>query len=116
MRDGAKSVATKIFEIFAIRFANFSQQEALEAWEALAIVKAHLGDEPIRLAAAAGATEADGGRSAGMVTEARGGAGVELFGMQQSSGIDEVIHLVTRTAGATGGGGEMVGKGHGLEN
>ena len=86
-----KKAATQILEVFEVGFADCAQQQAFEAGQALAIVDAHLGQQPVRFAAAASAAIADGGGAVGLVAKAGGGAGGELPGLQRDAGTDESI-------------------------
>jgi len=103
----AEQAKAEVLEVFEIGFADFAEEEALEARVALAIVSAHLGEEPEGFAAAAGAAVADGGGAVVLVAEAGGGAGGELFGLEDEAGIEEVADLVRRALSGAGGGGEI---------
>ena len=89
-----------------------AEEEALEAGETLAIVGAHLSEEPMGLAAAAGTPKADRGGTVREVTEAGSGAGSELFGLKDDAGMDEVEHLLKGAAGEPRGSGEMIDFSH----
>jgi hypothetical protein len=108
----AKNPAAEIIEVFTIGFANLSEKEAFETGEALAIIEGHLSHEPKRFAATACAAESDGGGAVREVAEASGGAGRELLRLRHDAAVVEVVHLVEPAAGATGGGGKVIGKGH----
>ena len=89
--------------MFGVGFADLAQEQALEAGKALAVIGPHLGQEPVRFAAATSAAVADGGGTIGLVTKTGGGAGAELALLEdQASGV-EVGDLVLRAAGAFGG-------------
>ena len=85
-----------------IGFADFAQEEAFESGHTLAIIGAHLGEEPVRFTAAASAAITDGGGSIGQVAQAGSGAGGELPGLEDEAGVEEVLDLVTRATGAGG--------------
>ena len=91
MREPAEEAAAEVLEVFEVGFADLAQQEAFQAGEALAVVHAHLGEEPEGFAAAAGAAVADGGGAVRAVAEAGGGAGGELLGLEEHAGADEVL-------------------------
>ena len=63
----------------------------------MAVVGAHLGEEPVGFAAAASAAVADGGGAVGAIAEAGGGAGRELPGLEDDAAADEVQELVAGT-------------------
>ena len=63
------------------------------------IIGAHLGEEPVRLPAAAGAAVADGGRTIGTVAQPGGGAGEQLAGLQGDADAGKVFELIGGTAG-----------------
>ena len=113
MREPREKTPSEVLEVFDIRFADLPEEQTFEAGEALAIIRPHLGNEPVRLATAAGAAKADGGGAIGSVAEPGGGAGGELAGLQDDAGADKILHLVERAAGGEGGGGEMIGWSHG---
>ena len=92
----------EVLEVFEVGFADFAEEEAFEAGDALAVIGAHLGEEPVGFAAAAGAAVADGRGAVGQVAEAGGGAGGELPGLEDDAGADEVLHLILGTAGRAG--------------
>ena len=94
MGQGDEEAAAEVFEVFHVGFADFPQQQAFQARHALAVVSAHLGQEPVAFAAAAGAAVADGGGAVRAVAEAGGGGGGELALLQDDAGLDEVVHLV----------------------
>jgi len=94
---GEKAPAEDL-KVFEIGLADFPEEEAIETGEALAIVGAELGEEPVGFAAAAGAAETDGAGTAGGIAEASGGAGGELPFLEDETGIGEVEKLIPRTA------------------
>jgi hypothetical protein len=100
----------EVLEAFEVGFADFAEQEAFEPGHALAIIHAHLGEEPEGFAAAARAAKADGRGTVGQVAEAGRSAGVHLPGLKNDAGADEVLHLIRGTAGEPGGGGEAIGE------
>ncbi len=104
----------EVVEVFEVGFADFAQEEAFEAGEALAIVGAHLGEEPVGFAAAAGAAVADGGGAVGVIAEAGGGAGGELAGLEEDAGADEVLDLVDGTTRSPGVADELGGVERGI--
>ena len=96
--QAGEEALAEVFEVFEVGFADFAEEEAFEAGDALAIVGAHLGEEPVGFAAAASAAVADGGGAVGLIAEAGGGAGGELPGLEDDAGADEVQELVAGTA------------------
>ena len=99
----AEEPAAEVVEVFAVGFADFAQEQALEAGEALAVIDAHLGEEPEGFAAAAGAAVADGGGAVGEVAEAGGGAGQRAGGAGERCGPWRSFGLVPGATGADGG-------------
>ena len=84
----------KALEVFEIGFDDFTEEKTVEARAALAIVGAHLGGEPVSLAAAASAAVADGIGTAGLIAEPGGGTGGQLAGLEDNAGAGEVEELV----------------------
>jgi hypothetical protein len=76
--NAAENFPAQIFEVFAIGFSDFSQEQAFEAGETLAIVQGHLSEHPKGFSTAAGAAKADGGGAVGLIANASGRAGGEL--------------------------------------
>jgi len=100
MVETPKSATADVIEVFEIGFADFSNEEALETGEALAIIGAHLSQEPMGFPAATSAAVTDEGGTVEMVTEADGSAGFELTGMEADPGAGEVEELIAGTAEA----------------
>ena len=96
---GLEHLAAEIVKIFAIGLSDFAEEEAFEARAALAIVGAHLGDEPVRFSTPARAAEADRSRAVRMIAATGGGAGGELARLEDDGFFDEVLHLIGRTSG-----------------
>ncbi len=97
--EGAEEASAEVFEVFHVGFANLAEEEAFQAGDTLAIVGTHLGEEPVGFAAATGAAVTDGGGAVGEVTETGRGGGEELALLQDDIGAEEVVHLITGTAG-----------------
>src|SRR5688500_2741609 len=101
VRQFPEDAAAQIAEAFEVGLADFAEQEAFEAGVTLAIVTAHLGDEPMTFAAATRAAIAEHGRTFLVIALARDGAGEELAFLKDDSDAGEVEHLIVGTAGAT---------------
>src|SRR5580765_1351195 len=99
----AEILFAQVVEIFAIGFADLAEDDGFEFGEALAIVSADLGHEPVGFAAAASAAVTDGPGTGGMVAGTGDGTSGELTGLEENVGAVEVADLV---GGATEGGGE----------
>ena len=97
MGQAGEDVLAEVFKVFEVGLADLAQEEALEARDALAVVGAHLSEEPVGFAAAASATVADGGRAVGPIAEAGGGTGRELLFQEDDAGADKVQELVAGT-------------------
>lgn len=113
MREIFQDAQAEVAEIFTIGFADFAQQEAFESGDTLAIVSAHLGDEPVRFATAAGAAVTDSGGAVREVTQAGGRAGGQLPGVEDEAGLKEIFDLVARATGGGGIGQEVIER-HGV--
>jgi len=98
VRQSAKDAPPKVFEVFEVGFAHFSKQEAFEAGNALAIVGAHLGEQPMGFAAATSAAVADGCWAARIIAKPGGSAGCELAVLQDDACGEEILDLIARTA------------------
>ena len=88
----------EVFKVFEVGFADFTEQEAFEAGNALAIIGADLGEEPVGFAAAARAAVADGFGAIRLIAEARGGAGSKLAGLEDNASLGDIEELVFGTA------------------
>ena len=97
MGEALEEALAEVFHILEIGFTDFTEEEAFEAGDALAIVGADLGKQPVGFAAAASAAEADGLGASGQVAEASGGTGGELAGLEEDAGLNEVEQLVPGT-------------------
>jgi hypothetical protein len=60
-----EGAAADVIEIFEVGFADFTDQETFKARVTLAIVGAHLGEEPVRFATATSAAVTDKARAIG---------------------------------------------------
>src|SRR3954469_1035711 len=89
---------TEVLEMFEVGFGAFAQEQAFETWNALAIVATDLDEQPVGLAAAPGAAEADSGWAIRFIACTSGSAGHELFDLQIHPFGVEVEHLVLRAA------------------
>ena len=98
VREVFKDTAAEAFKVFEVGLADLAEEEAFEAGDALAIVGAELGEEPVGFAAAAGAAIADGLGAVGLVAKPGGSAGGELAILQDDTGVGEVEELVAGTA------------------
>ena len=76
------------FSMFAL--PNFAQQQTLQSRHALAIIRAHLREQPMRLPAATCATVADGRRPIRAVAGPRRGAGHELSLLENDLGAQKL--------------------------
>ena len=94
MRQQREEALAKILQILEIRFADFAEEKTFQAGEALAIVSAHLGQEPVGFPAAARAAVADGLGTVGLIAATCGGAGGQLRGQEHQAGVREVEELV----------------------
>jgi len=101
----------KTFEVFEVGFADFTEEETVEAGDALTVVGPDLGEEPVSFAAAASAAIADGAGAVRIITEPSGRAGRKLPGLEEEAGANKVLHLIARTASKTCSSGEMVRQG-----
>ena len=102
MRESAEDAGAQCFEVFDVGFADFAQEQAFESRPALAIVDAHLGNEPVTFAAGPRPAVADGVWAVFAVARPSGRARGELTGLQDDTRFDEVPELVLRTASAGG--------------
>lgn len=103
VRQTAEETEAEILEVFEVGLGDFAEEEALEAGAALAIVGAHLGEEPKTFTATAGATIADGGGAVGGIAGASGRAGGELTVLKDEARADEVFELIFGATGFDGG-------------
>src|SRR5678816_3699254 len=71
MRKVAKEADAKGLEVFEVGLAHFAEQQTLETGPALAIVGAHLREQPVTLAPATRTAIANGDGSIGRVAPAR---------------------------------------------
>ncbi len=116
-----EKAAAEVLEVLEVGFADLAEEETFETGETLAIVHAHLREQPKGFAATAGAAEADGGGPSRRITETGGGAGRELPGLEDDAGADEVLHLIQgttrRVAGRAviGGSGQDIGRVAGIQ-
>jgi len=106
--EALEEALAEALEVFEVGFADFAEEEAVEAREALAIVGAHLGEEPVGFTAAAGTTIADRLGAIGEIAETRGGTGGELAGLEDDAGVEEVLDLIGRASGGSGRGGVAI--------
>jgi hypothetical protein len=93
-----EEASAKVLEVLEVGFADLAEEETLEARDALAVVDADLGEEPVGFAPAPGAAVADGSGAVGFVAEASGRAGGELAGLEDDARLGEVEELVGGTA------------------
>jgi hypothetical protein len=107
--EPGEEAPAEVIEPFEVGLADFAEEETFQPRHALAIINAHLGNEPVGFAAATGTAIADRGGAAGLVAEAGGGAGGELPGLEQDAGPEMIFHLVERAAGGEAGGGVLLG-------
>ena len=108
VREGGQDATAEIIEILGIGFADLAQEEALEPGDALTIVRAQLGEEPVGFAAAARAAVTDGFGSVRLIAQTGGGAGGELARLEEDAGADEILHLVGGAAGLPAVPGELI--------
>ena len=102
VRQGGEEPLAEGREVFEIRFADLPEEEAFEAGNALAVIGAELGKEPVRFAAAPGPAVADGGGAGGVIAEPGGGAGGQLARLEADAGADEFLDLVGHAPGLKG--------------
>jgi hypothetical protein len=69
MGRAIEQFAAQVFGMLQVRFADFAQEQAFQAGDALAVVGAELGQQPMRLPAATGAAVAIGGGAVGAVPD-----------------------------------------------
>src|SRR5688572_24188636 len=98
MRKVTEETGAKSLEVFEVRLAHFSEQQALEARPALAIIGAHLREQPVAFAAAACAAITNGDLPVGEVAPARGRAGFKLARLKRDPRAKEVDGLVLGAA------------------
>ena len=99
MRQPTEQPATQVIEVFQIRFADLAEQKTFQPRHPLAIVRAHLREQPVRFAAAARPAVADRRRPVGLVAEPRRRAGHKLPQLENDARAREVPHLFLRTTG-----------------
>ena len=97
MGDVSEDSAAEVVELFAGLFGVAADEEDFEFGEAAAVVEGGLGEGGVGLAGPAGAAEADLGRAVGQVAEACGGVELELSGLGEVAGGNEVFELLART-------------------
>lgn len=71
--QAVEEFAPEIFKMLHVCFAHLAEEEAFQFGNALAIIRAHLRQEPVGLAAATSAAEPDGGGAARPIAAAGGG-------------------------------------------
>jgi len=108
--EAGEEALAEVLEVFEVGLADLAEEQALETRETLAVVQAHLGEEPEGFAAAASAAEADGRGAIREVASAGGGTGFQLARLQYDADAVEILHLIEMAAGGKGGGGEAVGE------
>lgn len=97
MGDVSEDSAAEVVELFACLFGVAADVEDFDAGEAAAVVEGGLGECGVGLAGPAGAAEADLGGAVGQVAEACGGVELELSGLGEVAGGNEVFDLLGRT-------------------
>ena len=97
MGDVSEDSAAEVVELFACLFGVAADVEDFDAGEAAAVVEGGLGEGGVGLAGPAGAAEADLGGAVGQVAEACGGVELELSGLGEVAGGNEVFDLLGRT-------------------
>src|SRR5262249_2016482 len=110
----SEEALAKVLEVFHVGFAHLAEEQALEAGHALAIVGAHLGEEPVAFAAAACAAVADCGWAVGVVAEPGGSARGQLAWLEDEARAHKILHLFGRTSGLLACGEVMFQLGHGF--
>ena len=101
--EAGEDCVAEVLEVLGVGFADFAQQQAFEARHPLAVIDAHLREEPMRLPTATRATVADGRRPVRRITQPRRGRRRELAGLQDAVGAFEVGHLRFGAAGEASG-------------
>ena len=94
----SEQLPPQILEVFQVRLADLAQQQAFQPRHALAIVHAHLAEQPMRLPTAPGATIADRCGPVGVVAQPRRRTGHKLALLQDHVSLLKAVHLVFRTA------------------
>lgn len=94
MRQMSEELAPEDFEVLQVGFAHLAQEQTFETRDALAIINAELGEQPVRLTATAGATEADRRGPVRLIAEASGGAGGKLAILKDQPGAGKILQLV----------------------
>ena len=104
MRQVNEQATAQVVERFHDRLADLAEQKTFQARHTLAIVHAHLREQPMRFAAAASTAVTDGRRPVRAVTKPRRRARRELARLQHDARADEVVHLSTRASRRMAGG------------
>ncbi len=95
--------AAQILEMFQVRLADLAQQQTFQTRHALAIIRAHLREQPMRFAAAASAAVANRHRPVRCIAQPRRRRRGQLPRLQNHVGAGEAVHLRFRaTSAATG--------------
>lgn len=97
MRQLPEETLPESLEMLEIGFAHLAEEEAVETGDALAIVGAHLGEQPVGFTAAARAAVTDGGGATRPIAQSGCGTGGELAGLEDEAGGGEVAQLVLGT-------------------
>ena len=101
--DAAQDFDAQVLKAFFGGFADFAEEEGLEAGPALAVVEGDLGEHGVGLGPTPRAAKADLGGAVGEVTLAAGGVEEDLLGLGGVAGSAKVDDLVGRAAGQAGG-------------
>ncbi len=95
--------AAQILEMLQVRLADLAEQQTFQARHALAIIRPHLRQQPVRFAAAASAAVANCHRPVRCIAQPRRSRRGQLPFLQNHVGAGKAIHLPFRTTGAATG-------------
>ena len=100
MIQAPEQPAAQILEMFQVRLADLAQQQTFQPRHALAIIRPHLREQPMRFAAAARAAVANCHRPVRCVAQPRRSGRGQLPRLQNHIGGGKPVHLALRTARA----------------
>jgi hypothetical protein len=98
-----KDAAAHIFERLSASLPDFAEEERLQPGETLAVICGQLGEAPVRFPATSRPAKAEISRPVIQVTVPGQSTGLELPGLEDDAGPDEVLELLPGNARVVGG-------------
>ena len=95
--------AAEIFKVFQVRLADLAEQQTFQARHALAVVRAHLREQPVTFATAASTAVANRHRPVRCIAPSRRRRRGQLPFLQNHVGAGKFVHLSHRTTSAATG-------------